>query len=45
LRGLDERAGCFRVNVESDGDDLQALGVQLRAQCLPPGQVEAASSP
>jgi len=42
---LDERAGGVGVDIEADGDDLKSFGVQLRAQRLPPGQVEAASSP
>ena len=43
--GLDERASGFRVDVERDGDDFEAAGMELGAQCLPPGQVEAAASP
>ena len=43
---LDERArGVGAVDVEGDGDDLEALRVKLSAQCLPHGQVEAAASP
>jgi hypothetical protein len=45
LRGFDERARVLDVDVERDGDDLDALGVQFSAQLLPPGQVEAAASP
>jgi hypothetical protein len=32
------------THFETDGDDLDALAVDLCAQCLPPGQVEATAS-
>ena len=32
------------AHLEADGDELDALAVQLVAQCLPPGQVHAAAS-
>ena len=32
------------AHFESDRDDLDTLAVDLAAQCLPPGQVEAAAS-
>jgi hypothetical protein len=44
--------GCFdnwtehlgAAHLEANGDDLDALSVYFVAQCLPPGQVEAAAS-
>jgi hypothetical protein len=45
LGAVDERPRLFRIDVERDGDDFEPTGMPLRPQCLPPGQVEAASSP
>ena len=44
-RRLDVGPGDLRpAQLERDCDDLDPSGVQLRAQCLPPGQVEGAAS-
>ena len=44
-RGLDEGSGRIgATELDGNRDDLQALGVQLGTQGLPPGQVEAAAS-
>jgi hypothetical protein len=41
---LDVRPGSLRARqLQGDGDDLEAEGVKLRTQCLPPGQVEGAA--
>jgi hypothetical protein len=46
LSRLDPTPGRIgAAGVEGDGDDLKAGGVQLLAQRLPPGQVEATASP
>ncbi len=43
--GLDEWSrGLWTVQVQRDGDDLNAFGMKLAAQCLPPGQVVATAS-
>ena len=45
VRCLDPRTSSLdATRVECHGDDLQPLREQLAAQCLPPGQVEAAAS-
>lgn len=43
--GFDDLARSVGGRVERDGDDVEAVAVQLFPQRLPPGQVKPAASP